>query len=237
MKIYFLGWLCCFLATYAAQAQTSNSVILAKKPNFQTQLYYDSLDTTPGIYTGAEHQYYSFRIEGNPFFFSDDIAPTDIHYNGFLYQNIEAYYDLHLQAIIVEHDNMSFAIRLDNKRISHFKMYEHKFVHLDVDSISGMKSGFYDLVVDGPVKFFVRREKELRKEIDNQIIREWFEPLTRYYVLKDGSYHRIKRRGQILKLFGDKKKELKTFIKQQRISIRTFPEDGFEKIINHYNEL
>jgi len=236
MKLHLLTFLFILSSSFNLLAQSSN-LIVAEKPSFPTNLYYDSLDTTPAIYKGIEHIYYSFRIEGDPYYFSEDMTDCEITYNDFVYDSIQSYYDIHKQLLIIEHDKLSYDIALEPRKISQFKIHGHVFENLYLDSLSGMVNGYYDKRVDGNVKFYVRREKELRKEIENQAVRQWFVELNKYYILKDGIYYRVRGKGSVLKVLYEHKKKLKAYIRTKRISFNTFPEDGIEKIVEYYNEL
>lgn len=236
MKLHILTFFFTLVSCFNLLAQSAN-FISAEKPSFLTKLYYDSLETTPAIYKGIEHAYYAYRIEGDPYFYSEDMTDCEITYNNFVYDSIQTYYDIHKQLLIIEHDKLSYDIALESKKISQFKIHGHLFENLYLDSLSGMVNGYYDKIVDGEVKFYVRREKELRKEIENQSVRQWFVELNKYYILKEGIYYRVRRKSSVLKVLFEHKRKLKAYIRSKRISFNTFPEDGIEKIVEYYNEL
>lgn len=236
MKLHLLTLFYISLPLFSLLAQPA-SVITAEKPAFLTKLYYDSLETTPAIYKGTEHVYYEFRIEGIPYFYSEDMAASEILYNDFVYDSIQAYYDIYKQVLSIEHNKLSYDIDLDPKKVSQFKIHGHLFENLYLDSLPGMKDGYYDKIVDGDVKFYVRREKELRKEIENQVVKKWFVDLNKYYLLKEDIYYKVRGKGSVLKVLAEHKKKLKAHIRAKSISFKASPEDAIEKIIEYYNEL
>lgn len=236
MKLQLLI-LCYILLSCLNLSGQSANLITTENPKFLTKLYYDSLEANQAIYKGIEYIYYAHKFDGNPYFFSGDMTNCEVIYEDFVYDSIQAYYDIFKQLLIIKHDELPFHIALDSKKISQFKIHGHVFEKLYLDSIPGMTNGYYDKRVDKKVKFYVQREKEIEEEVANQFIRKWFVVSNKYYIFKDGIYHRVRGKGSVLKVLADHKKELKAYIRNNSISFTTFPEDGIKKIVEYYNEL
>ena len=226
-----------FLFSYLGLRAQSTSLVTAEKPKLLTSLYYDSLETSSGIYKGAEHVYYSYRIEGNPYFFSENMTNCQITYGDFVYDSIQGYYDVCKQLLIIKHEKLYSDIVLESRKISQFKIHGHVFEKLYLDSIPGMFDGFYDKIVDDKLKFYVWRGKEIAEVIENKSVRRWFVSSDRYYILKDGIYHRVRGKGSVLKILAEHKKKLKAYIRDEKISFSASPEDGIKKVVEYYNKL
>ncbi|MEM1136302.1 MAG: hypothetical protein AAGI07_10725, partial [Bacteroidota bacterium] len=216
---------------------TSKNEISNPAYDFTTSLYQDSIVVGPLIYRGDEYKYYNFRIEGHQFFYADEAFIGNVFFDGFLYKNVQLLYDIYLKQLVIEHDNLAYSISIENKLVDYFDLFGHHFVRLKEDSNRVISDGFYDLLVDGDVKFYVKREKSLQKTLENQRVIQWFELETRYYAYKDGGYHKVKKKGSILKLLQDQKKTLKTYLKKQKIYFGKDPENGLTETIKYYNTI
>ena len=239
--IVFLSLLINFTVKSQDSDQLATLTIVDNTPssshNYLMRLYSDSVEVSSGIYKGNEYLFYSYRMDGHPFFYSDDLSIGDILFDGILYKNVEFYYDTYLQQIILEHDKLSFAITIENDLIDYFKIFDHHYYKLEADSNETIKEGFYDLLFDGEVKLYAKRSKSLQKNIENQEVHQWFDIEDKHYVFKDGIYLKVKKKGSLLKILKDKKKVLKSHIKQQKITFGKFPEKGLARTIEYYNKL
>ncbi|UZR97241.1 hypothetical protein [Chondrinema litorale] len=218
------------------QAVAANN-LLQEAYNFTDKLYYNTIETSASIYKGEEYVFYSFRIDGDPFFYSEESDFGDIRYGGILYKNIEYRYDIYLKKLVVAHNKLSYNICIDTAMVDYFKLHNHQFYKLEADSSETIKHGFYDMLVDGDAKLYAKRSKSLQKEIENQQIHEWFDIEDKYYLFKDGVYYKVKKKGSLLKVLKNKKKALKSHIKSEGIKFKKSPENGLIQTVNYYNKL
>ncbi|UZR99756.1 hypothetical protein [Chondrinema litorale] len=230
-----------FLIGLSAKAQdtqtltTSNN--LQESFDYLTKMYNDSMQTSPAIYKGNEYKFYSSKMINHPFFYSEDSGIGDISFDGILYKDVQFYYDTHLQQIVVEHDKISYPFIIENNLIDYFIIFEHKYVPLEEDSNGLINAGFYDLLVDGDVKLYAKRHKSIQKEIDDDQLKYWFDDEDKYYVLKDDVFHKVKSKGSVLKVLKDKKKILKSNIKERGIKFGKTAESGLLLTVEYYNQI
>ena len=200
---YLLLVLLLFLFGTSAKAQDANKQTLTTQNSLQesfdylAKMYNDSMQTSPSIYKGDEYKFYASKMLNHPFFYSEDSGLGNISYDGILYQDVQFYYDTHLQQIVVEHDKISYPFTIENNLIDYFVIFEHKYVPLEEDSSGLISEGFYDLLVDGDVKLYAKRHKSIQKEIDDDQLKYWFDDEDKYYVLKDDEYHKVKSKGSV----------------------------------------
>jgi hypothetical protein len=131
-------------------------------------------------------------------------------------------------------------LRMDliRDQVSWFNLPGHEFMRLDRDSSArNMTAGFYDRVIDGTIKLFIRREKRYVEDIKNTELERRFETHKYYYIKKAGVFYRVRSKKSILKLFNDKKKELAAFIRTNKMKIKKDPEVFITAVSRYYDQL
>jgi len=94
------------------------------------------------------------------------------------------------------------------------------------------------VLVKGNTSLFKREIKKMVDKYSNSnelaII---FEVKEYSYILKNGKYHEINTKQDLLKLLGDRDTEINEFIKEQQLNFRKEKQDMMTKVIAYYNQL
>jgi hypothetical protein len=191
------------------------------------------------LYNGTEYVNYDEYIEGYPFFESETVEKGTLVYDGSLYQNVPMLYDVVKDEVIIEHFNNYFKINLIAKKISSFSLLNHPFVRIVADSLPepGIPTGFYEKLYDGKVKVLARRIKIMEEEIVYNQLKKRFVQNDRYYLCKDTVYVQVKGRNAILRVFRDRRKEIRKFIKENKINFKNDPGTALTRITRFYDNL
>jgi len=82
-------------------------------------------------------------------------------------------------------------LELISEKIDYFSLPGQSVVRLDADTMknSSIRTGFYDVLYDGRVKFYVKRHKEKKEEIAQGEIQVEFIEIDRLYIHKQGPVH------------------------------------------------
>jgi hypothetical protein len=191
-------------------------------------LYHNYLGEESPIYNGIGHITDDASTRGFAYFQSATTFPGSVVYDGSLYTNLPILYDLVRDQVIVA-DRNGYLIGLFMPRVREFSLFGHHFINTP--------RGVYDQLVTGPVMIMARRTKKIEETI---VSMEVIHPITAkdyFYAVKDGVYYEVHNQGSLLALMNDRKKEVKAFIKENRIRFRKDPEGATCKIAAYYNQL
>ncbi len=211
-------------------------VIYGKKP-----LYPDSnrdQDTLEKqiLYNGRVWRNFYYKIEGNPFLFSNEFLPGNVTINGKTYNNIQIRYDIYNDQILILTDKMVI-IQLNKEMVDGFTVRFSEVIY-NFRKIEGNDiypvSGYVNVVYDRKSSLFVRYRKEIDTSGSDNLYGVFY-LLRRLYVMKDGVISLITSRNDFLKLLQDKKQQVKKFIKDGKIKISKMNPWSFATVLDFYD--
>ena len=176
------------------------------------------------IFNGPQYTPADPSVAGHPFFQSKTYEYGSITYLGQVYDSLVMAYDVSRDQISLVYptDSSFFAIIPVKQRISHFSIHGHEFVNIqDTDDSPGLNEpGYYDVLFDGDHKIICRRQKEpLPYRQGDYLYR--FESKDQYYIRLDGRYRVIRSAKSIYQRFREDRKELKRYVRDNRLNFRT----------------
>lgn len=136
--------------------------------------------------------------------------------------------------------NQNFRITLVNEKIAYFSLYNHYFVRLIQDSInkSIITTGFYDRLYNGKLKLFAKREKKIKEKVTAEEGDQlWFEENDRYFILRNNKYFSVKDKKDLFDFFKDRKKDVKKYLRKNKIKFKDDPELAILKSVEYYDQL
>ena len=226
----------------AAHAQTpaTDSVFLLSALKNARELYVRSLGLGSHLLNGILYKEYNARFDdvGHPYYASDDWVEGTVHYDGDLYEGVAILYDLVSEKVVIEHPYAGIKLELISEKINYFSLPGHRFVRLDADTMknSPIRTGFYDVLYDGRVKFYVKRQKEKKEQISTNDILVQFTDIDRLYIFKNGLYLPVKTRSSVLDALKDRKSDIRRFIRKNKIHFRENREEAITRIVSFYDE-
>ncbi len=234
--------LCLFGFFFPAKAQ-SQSTEASDTIYYQNALasvvmwYNQAVGVNSPLYKGKEYLDYNFRIEGNQYFQSDLWQKGSVFYEGQFYQDVTMKYDIANKVVILDHAQLPVPITLESSSVEHFSLLGHHFIRLVADTTNAaVSTGFYDLLYDGNTQFLINREKVLRDEIDDRKLRFWFEEKDTYFIRKEGAYYKVKSKKSVLNVFPNHKKEIRKFLKKNKIKYRKQREEAIYLMVKYYDQ-
>jgi hypothetical protein len=97
--------------------------------------------------------------------------------------------------------------------------------------------GFYDQLYDGHVQVLAKRVKLIHEQITSGRVQRSFYGRDRHFIRKGGQFYPVKRKGSILRVFDDRKKELQKFLREQKIRYKQDPEAAMVQLARQYDAL
>jgi hypothetical protein len=204
--------------------------------------YYDKqVGRNSFVYTGIGYYDPYVTVKKNPFFVDDYWEIGSVTYDGFTFDSIYLKYDIYLDLLLIENFNSNgylSPIKLYSPKVASFQLHGHDFIRIEEDTISKLRTGFYDLYYSGEnVQFLVKRRKEIITSTSIGSVDEEFTQKDRYYIKKDGVYHQVRKRRSVLKVFFDQKKEVKAFIRLNNFVFKTNPDLELKEVVKFYDSL
>jgi hypothetical protein len=199
-------------------------------------LYTTAIEHQSRLYNGSDYIVYQPHFEEHPYFKIDDWAMGSIVYWDELYENVPVLYDLSTDEVITENRG-GHPIKLVAEKVQSFTVSEHTFVRLIRDENNKINDGFYDRLYDGDLKVYARLVKVYRETLNHQEIIPSYTEGIRYYVVKDGIFHTVKTKKSVMQILVDRKQEMKTFIRKNRIRFKTNRDVAIVRVIEYYDSL
>lgn len=224
-----------------ALAQSRTDSITAIALRSAIDLYDKELGRNTMIFTGEGYYDPYQGIKGHQFFLDDYWEVGSVLYDGHHYDSVNLKYDILKDLIIVENYNSkgySSPNILYGPKVSSFNLVGHQFVRLEKDPLSGLKEGYYETIYHKEnIEIYIKRRKEIVNTSIERGIREKFEQKDRYYIFKDGKYNQVRRKKSIVKLFEDRKKEIKSFLNANNYDFKINPDLQYIEVVDFYISL
>lgn len=232
-KLILVWSQCLLISTVFAQTDlVDTSFISAAKANLH-EFYSNKLVDQIQLYNGGHYTPYDATGKEHPYFL-EELEEGSIFYYGYLYKNEEMLYNTFTDKIIINDFYSVNLIQLISEKVDYFLLAGHTFVRLNHPSL---KSGFYDLLVDGDIKLYAKRFKQFKEEIDAYEVKNKFTEKSNYYIFRDGNYYPVKNKRTVRNVLSDFDKELDQYIRKNKIVFRGTFESSVSRLIEFCNAL
>lgn len=223
-----------------AQITNKDSVFLQTSIKNVLHFYDQNIGEQSGKYNGSQNIGYSIAtIEKNPYFNSSRFSVGTILYNHVLYEGVKLIYDEVADLVVLE--DSSHKIELINERLQEFSIGDNNFKFLSKEedlSNSLSRTGFYQVLVDNKTSLYKEEIKKLSEKIMNSTeLSIQIDVYTHYYIEKNDRFFVIQRKSQVFKVFKDKEKEIKKYIKTQHLNFRKDKDNMLTNVVAYYNHL
>jgi len=219
-----------------AQAINPDSTILKNATQYALIRYQQSDRSNEQLYNGYEYVGYDPRLKGDPYFEVKDWKPGTIQIGARDFTAVPMLYDLVRDVVVVEHE-AGYRMTLRSDKVTSFSFQNHQFARLSDSTNRDFRTGFYDVLYDGPTQLLAKRSKTSSiNSMAGQGIGQFNAAVT-YYVRKDGRYQPVKNKRMLLAVLADRKKELTSYARTKKIRYRPDPESAFVTLTRYYDEL
>jgi hypothetical protein len=190
------------------------------------------------LYNGRlwRNQYYMVR--GDQFLFTAGLLNGTVTINGRIFRDVLLSYDIFNDEIIAMNEN-GMMIQLNKEWIDEFSidynLRKYRFRNLDSDSLGNI-DGFINVLFDDDLALVVKYRKEIvMLAVENKY--DEFNQVHRIYLRKDSVYYPIRGRRDLLRHLKDKKPQLKSFIRTNKLQVMKKNPDSFVPVLEYYTNL
>jgi hypothetical protein len=222
-----------------AQQSPQDTSFVASSIRQAKKIYTQNIQGQAHLYNGSDYKEYNQIDDEHPYFISDDWVLGTVEYYGEHFDNVPLLYDISSDLVITENYYSSNKMQLVNELLKAFTIQEHKFVRLDRNASKNLniKTGFYEMLYDGRLKVYSRITKTLQERISVSKIEAEFDQKTRYFMYKNEVFYEVSSKASVLQVLGDKKHELKRFVKSNHIRFKKNKKNAIVAMANYYEEL
>jgi len=180
---------------------------------------------------------------GHSFFLDGNWYLGELVMEGKRYNDIPLKYDLYRDQLLYNHihPSGSYVIVLNKTRVDTFVIEGHLFCKFSLSDVpngnpvSGRKEAFFEVVSRGAATFYQKWEKNYSEPTQHDggsfsLHKDW-------YILNNNQYHRINRKYQLVRALGDREKEIRAYIRENRLILRPGDESTVKQVVDHYNSL
>lgn len=192
------------------------------------------------LYTGRQYlDYRNVLYEGHhPFFRWPDFQQATIMYDGMLYEDQPAQFDIFRNVLVTWDPGRRYLIQLLNEKLDWFTINGIRFIHLRPSgNRTVVEDGFYRSLYDGRTKVLKLEQKRVVQEIDIKKVLRKIEETPRYFVLADNVYYEITGRSSLLKAFKNKNSEISQFIRKNNLDIQDDKDNALAAVAAQYDQL
>ena len=230
-----------FISLFTCKAWTQGISTDSTVPvAYAVGLYQKFLYPEKGLYTGRHYlEYRSGLNKGHPYFLNDGFAEGSVTYDGMPYK-VSLAYDIAKDLLVTWDPYQKYLLELVNEKVDSFTISGYPFVRLSFPAANsaGIDDGFYRMVYDGKTRVVKKETKLVKEEINvNNRIERSIQEGGVYYIRKDGRYHSVTSKTAVLKVLGDKKKELNQFIRQNKLNFSDNMEAAIFETAAYYDSL
>jgi hypothetical protein len=185
------------------------------------QQYANTVGYESGLYSGPEYvRYTRVGARGFVFFSSEEEQPATVEYGGQTYTNVPLRYDIVRGQLLVEAPLANHDLSLVNERVTRFTLPGHSFVRLVAEpgSNSPIKTGFYEVLVEGPVRVLAAYRKTVEElTTSGGIVSTISDARSEYFAWQNGRYYRVAKASELLNLFPQHKAALRKYMQDKNL--------------------
>ena len=232
-EVVISGVLMLLFSDMRAQPFSSDSDFISVAASVASEIYSERMKDHIHLYDGSDYRIYSKNGDQHPYY-NEDWEVGSVFYNGSLYSNEEMLYDLYRDQVIIQDFYGGNFIQLVAEKIDHFNLNDHTFVRISDKEIP---SGFYDLRVDGEIKFYIKRSKAFKEVVTSDAVVDEFKTINKYYIYRNNTYYQVKNKRTVRLILRDYEDSINPFIKKEHLDFRSNFEYSMIRLIQFCNGL
>lgn len=196
----------------------------------------DSIWENQVLYNGRIWRNRHQRVYGHQFLFTADFNSADVWVIGRKFTDVPLKFDIFTDELISK-TNKGLIIRLNTEFVDSFSYNygERRYSFVRIDSASGYR-GYVNVIYNGPSTIHVKYRKLIELlAIDRK--QDRFYEVKKTYIIRNGKPEQFKGKADFLRLFKDRKHELKEYIRMNGLVVRRSDVFSFVPVAQYYDRL
>jgi len=235
--ILYLIFGTCLCQLHAQKEIHSDKVFSVDVP---VNSYLEAVGNHAIIYTGQEEIKYPNYILNHPYLDTDKFREGILSFDGILYPNVRMRLNLHKEELVVFSPDNRFAVVVPKNRVE-YAIIDSFFVFHNSPETGDkqLTEGYHVRMYKGNIYEVWKRETAfLESKIKDMQVEFFFTRKKRFYLYKDDKYYPVRSKNSVIKLLNPAlKKEIKKYIKQQKLNFNKSPDEAIVSVIYYYETL
>ena len=198
----------------------------------------DTIMVYQGLYNGRIWRDLYVGIQEDQFLFSDEFLPGQVTMNGKTYNTPKLRYDILNDEIMTVTDK-GHILQLNKEMVENFtityRFRIYNFTKSEPDTLNKV-SGYFNVLYEGRSSLYIRYYKEISKRGPGKNYED-FVQAERVYIIKDGIFHQVRNKRDFKRIVSDRKDEIKTWLKENRITVSRKSPDTYVPVLEYYDTL
>jgi len=179
-----------------------------------------------------------YRVKEDQFLFSPEFLPGSLTISGRSFKDINIKYDIYNDEIIIP-TNHGTLLQLNKEKVDSFNItFQDKSYHFSKireDSLKGF-NGYLNVLYNGDTQLYVKYRKEISLlAVEGKY--DIFHQNHRIYIIKDNIVCQVNTRRELYKILDEYKLEIRSFVKNNRLSVSIKKPESIVPVIQHYDRL
>lgn len=196
----------------------------------------DTVKENQILYNGRLWRNPYTKVREDQFIFTPDLITGSIATQGRIFKNVPLKYDIYKDELLTETPH-GLMLQLNKEMVDSFSLNYNGSDYLFVRSDSSSEySGYVNLLYTGKSSFKVKYRKNIELlAVDKKY--DQFYLIRKMYLVRDGSIDQFAGRLEFMRLLGDRKKEVRSFMKKNRINPSKNNPESFIPVIKFYDSI
>jgi len=222
-----------------AQDKVADSIQQRKISANMAGVFNSAVKEQSALYNGPAFIPYTFRTTTTANFRdTTDFYNGWVNYNGIVYTNVPLIYNMEKDALVSKLFNGVSLYTLLSDRVYDFNVLGHHFIRVWPDAANPqIEAGFYEDLYTNKIQVLARRTKEIQKEAISKGTGSFFAEKTDYFLKKGNKYYNVNSEGKFYDALKDKKKELKQFLKDNKLKFGDNTERVMAGLAAYYDHI
>jgi hypothetical protein len=206
------------------------------------KIYYSSVTAPNELINGKEYLPYYWQSGTNPLLFFNRNRTATLFFRNMEIRNLTLQYDTYLDEVIYTDNTRTVngqlaRIALNRDNIKGFDLYfdydtiRFRYLKFPAESAGRMKDGFYEVAYDGKSTFLIRH----RSTLYNKEGRDKYGYSPEKYVLSGDTWVKITSKNSLMKIFGDREKEMSAIVHRSKIKVPRASKEQIAEILRYYD--
>ena len=221
---------------YPSQNKLLSSI--PTETQFPVSLYKEATQHTQNLFNGRVYYIYDGRMEEHQFFENRKWDKGSIIFDGQRFDSVQTLYDIVKDEIVIRHMSGE-SISLPSERVQYFSNNRQPFRWFEAGKgiEPTMRTGFYNVFYDGSTQLLIRRVKFREEKIKDKSVITLFPQKDLYYIRKNDHYFSVRTKKSVLKLFPERKGELRRALRESGILYRSDRATAIGRMVATYDAL
>ena len=188
------------------------------------------------LYNGRIWQNSYYMIKENQFLFSTSFLAGSVTMRGKTFSDVSLRYDIFSDELLIPFYSGGI-MQLNKEMVDSFSIVyngkEYRFVNFPVDPTGG-PNGYFNVLYHGKSDLLVKYLKKIEKLSEGKF--DSFYDLKKIYIRKDGHFHLIRGKKDVIMLFQDKK-AIKGFVKANKLDLSNDEPESYIPVLGYMDKL